>query len=332
MGSGLLKLEVFYRMNAEKAIPWRPGRFKVGLRKRCPYFVRFRPGSNLPDINLISLAFDPAGDKIIGIQQFLLERFLCLSKRRKNMKIKSETLIAAVISAVFIIASSTAWPLQRDRSGSYSGRRGDGTFQKQTTRTQGELNRNTTWQNRAGSGERNVAKTWDKSTQTGTVNSSTTLATGKTMSKSGDVKKNENGTYSATGTITGPQGGTTTVDKVISRNEDGSKSVSSIYTGPGDNTLSTEKNVQKTDTGREVTGTYMSDTGKSGSFGQTITVSEGSRSKEQHLTDQDNQTWSRDVSTSREGNSITRAVEVENPEGEVYSHTGSVTLDEKSEK
>jgi hypothetical protein len=111
------------------------------------------------------------------------------------------------ITAVFLLilfAQAEVLAGQESRSGSYQGRKTSGTWQQNVNRTQGHVDRNTTWQNERGQGSRAAEKNWNKETGTGSYSSTTTRADGKTTSRQGTVTKTGEGSYSVEGTRTGP--------------------------------------------------------------------------------------------------------------------------------
>jgi hypothetical protein len=142
---------------------------------------------------------------------------------------------------VFVASSSWAWT--RSTSGTTTGKRGTGSFVKN--------------------------KTWDKTTKSGSYSSSKTLPNGKTVSKSGTVTKNADGSYLKHGTITGPDGKVATIDKTITKNADGTRTVHGTVAGPDGKTTTIDKTIQKTDTGRVSTGSYTTSDGKTGTFERT---------------------------------------------------------------
>ena len=235
------------------------------------------------------------------------------------------SIFLAVLFSVVLFSDAQAG--ERTRSGKYQGKHSSGTFEKKVSRQPGHVTKDTTWQNDKGQGTRHMERNWDKGKGTGTYSSSTTRPDGKTASKAGTVTRNEDGSYTQKGTITGPKGNVTDVDRDMKKNEDGSRSVHSVYTKPNDETVTVDKTIKKTDTGRDATGNYSSSTGKSGTFQSSSNVSEGKRTTSQSLTNQDGKTWKRNIDTAKEGETINRTVTTTNPEGETKTFTQSVTLD-----
>lgn len=241
---------------------------------------------------------------------------------------KKMLLIIPVYCLIFTLFDfSETFAREKNRSGSYQGRKGSGTFQRNVTRTKGQSIKNTTWQNENGQGNRQSEKNWDSSTGTGSYSSSTTNTAGKTINRSGTVTKNEDGSFTKQGTITGTNGNTTNVESAITQNEDGSSSITKTYTGQDGNTFDINKTIQKTDTGRTVSGDYTSSTGKSGAFESSKTVSDGTMTKEQTLTNQDQETWQRNIERIQGDGTVTRNVTTVNPEGETNSFSQTATFD-----
>ena len=144
-------------------------------------------------------------------------------------------------------------------------------------------------------------KNWNKAAGTGSYSSTTTRADGKTTSRQGTVTKTGEGSYIVDGTRTGANGKVTDVDKTITRNPGGSSSVHSVYTGPEGKTKTVDRTIQKTEDGHNVTGTYSTSGGKSGSFESNVTRTESGVVKDQSLTNQDGNTWKRGIHRTREG-------------------------------
>ena len=113
-------------------------------------------------------------------------------------------------------------------------------------------------------------KNWNKAAGTGSYSSTTTRADGKTTSRQGTVTKTGEGSYIVDGTRTGANGKVTDVDKTITRNPGGSSAVHSVYTGPEGKTKTVDRTIQKTEDGHNVTGTYSTSGGKSGSYKRSI--------------------------------------------------------------
>lgn len=237
--------------------------------------------------------------------------------------------VAVVGLAVLLTSSADALARERQRSGAYTGNRGNqGTFERSVTRERGQRSTSATWEGQRGQGSREKSATWDKSTGTGTRSATTTLPDGRTLSRESTITKTGEGAYAVEGTRTGPKGNTTTVDRTVTKQEDGSYAVQSTYTGEGGKTLTTDKTVQKTESGRSVTGTYATGAGASGSFEREITHGDGARTSEGTLTSSDGKTWKRDITTSHaDSGMLTRTVTTTNPEGETRTRTGIVTSD-----
>ncbi|MCP5463061.1 MAG: hypothetical protein H7A34_07860 [bacterium] len=241
---------------------------------------------------------------------------------------KKALLLTAVFCFIFtVFHAPETYAREKNRSGSYQGRKGSGTFQRNVTRTNGQSIKSTTWQNERGEGNRQTEKNWDNTTGTGSYSSSTTNAAGKTISRSGTVTKNEDGSFTKQGTITGTNGNTATVQSAITKNEDGGRSITKTYTGQDGNTFDINKTIQKTETGRTVSGNYSSSAGESGTFESTKTVSDGTVTKEQTLTNQDQETWQRNIERTQGDGTVTRDVTTVNPDGETNSFSQTATFD-----
>ncbi len=229
---------------------------------------------------------------------------------------RAKAILAGTVGSLVLLASFShpADAGVRERSGTYEGKWSNGAYQKKVSRKPGALNKTTTWQNQRGEGSHVAGRNWDKEAGTGSYSSSTTLANGKTFSREGTVTRAENG-YVKQGTITGPQGKTTIVDKNVVKNEDGSRTINSAYTGPEGKVLTTQSTVQKTDDGRLVTGTYSTSGGKSGTYTSEVSREGGVITKEQSVTNVEGKTWDRAVTTTHEPGHVEREVTTTNPSG-----------------
>jgi len=85
--------------------------------------------------------------------------------------------------------------------------------------------------------------------------------------------------------------------------------------------------IYKTEDGRQVTGSYATSGGKSGSFESNVTRTEDDVAKEQSLTNQDGRTWKRSIHRARDANTVRRDVNVTSPDGQTRSHSESLTVD-----
>ena len=242
---------------------------------------------------------------------------------------KNKLIITAILTLAVVAASGMeAQARERKSSGSYQGRKTKGTFQKKVNREKGHVKKETTWQNERGEGKHEAERAWDKKTKSGTYSSNTTTAGGKKFLREGKVTKTGDGTYTQQGTITGPKGKTSTVDRTSTKNDDGSRTVDTTYTGPEGNTLNAEKKITYQDGVRNVEGSYSSSTGKSGTFGSKSKIEDGKIITERSLTNQDGKTWSQEVELDRDGNTITRDVTNTNPWGGSQSFNQSITVEE----
>jgi hypothetical protein len=248
--------------------------------------------------------------------------------RRIGMLIKRTLAITMAAFLFLFLFQLQSFAGERSRSGSYKGRRTSGTWQQQTHRSRGHVERNTTWQNGRGQGSRASERNWSRETGTGSYSSTTNRANGRTSSRQGTVTKTGDGSCTLDGTRTTAKGKVIDVEKTFTKNPDGSRSLHSVYTGPEGQTRTVDSSLQKTDTGRSVTGTYSSSGGKSGSFESNLTHTESGVVKDQSRTHQDGETWQRNIHRNREGNTINRDVTVTDPQGATRSYTQSVELDE----
>lgn len=235
-----------------------------------------------------------------------------------------------IFAWAFLAATGEALARERKTSGSYSGRRSSGTFQKSVSKERGSTSKKTTWQNERGTGSLNKERSWNKDTGTGTYSGSLKTAGDKTASWGGTVKKNDDGSFTQNGTITGPKGKTTTVERDYTKNEDGSRSVNTVYTGEEGKTLTVDKDITYQDGARQVTGDYATSTGKSGTFSGKSTIEDGKILTQRSLTDQNGRVWGQDVVIDKDGNTVTRQVTNTDPWGESKTFDQSVTVEDVS--
>jgi hypothetical protein len=231
---------------------------------------------------------------------------------------------AALLTLLFISLDASAG--QKSRSGSYQGHKTSGAWQQEVNRAPGQADRSTTWQNDQGQGSRLSQKQWNQEAGTGSYSSTTTRTDGGTASRQGTVTKTGQGSYTLDGTRTGPNGRVTDVDKSINKNPDGTTSVHSAFTGPQGNTKTVDSATRKTEDGRNVTGTYSTNGGKSGSFESNVTRSESGVVKDQSLTNQKGRTWKRGINRTRDDATVSRDVTVTNPQDRTRSYSQSVTV------
>ena len=164
-------------------------------------------------------------------------------------------------------------PMRRQpASGTFQTQRGgSGIFNQTVTRTPGSATGGTNWTNARGdTGDHSLSRIPGiESTGTGTHDSSTTYANGKTSSSQGDWTKTGNGSASYSGTHTGVNGQTTDVSKTAS-DTNGVKTVDSTYTNP---TTGKSSTVDKSISGNQVTTTATGPNGKTTTSDQTYTKS-----------------------------------------------------------
>jgi hypothetical protein len=222
-------------------------------------------------------------------------------------------LVAAAILAGVILAftqpahAATAAPAKKtrtkERSGTYQGSNGSsGTFDATTVRAKGDVQRNSTLTNQDGkTATRSAERTWDKTTGTGTVSTSTTRLDGKTESREGTLTKNVDGSIAGEGTITGANGKIANYTTTTSKTENGATTTGTI-TGPNGKTTS-----------------YASTTSKTGA---------GEISRDTTVTGPNGKSSEKIVSTKLNGDGTgTRTIEVTKPDGttETRSETFTVT-------
>ncbi len=193
---------------------------------------------------------------------------------------------------------------ERSASGTYSGRRGSGTVEKNVSRNKGSSAKTTTWQNERGEGSSESSRSWNKETKTGTYSSRATGAGGRTVSSEGTFSRNEDGSLSQQGAVTGSKGKTADVSRTVSKNEDGSRDVQAVYTD---------------------------ESGKSSTVSSTVSHQNGEIVADRTLTGQDGNTWTQHSEVAKEGDTVSREVTNSNPEGEAHSYNQSFTFGEPAE-
>lgn len=217
-------------------------------------------------------------------------------------KIIAAVILTGVAVSLFAPASHAAEATTKPkhtktRSGTYQDSNGgSGTVNSTVTQGGGERTRNTTLTNQYGQTATHAAdRTWDKSTGTGTVSTSTTGFNGRSTSRQGTLTKNADGSVSGQGTLTGPKGQTSTY---------------------ADNTV-------KTDTGRATTGTITGPKGQSSTFTNDVDhTAPGAVTRTSTLTGPKGQTTEREVSRQvNPDGSGTRVIQVTKPDGTTESRT-----------
>lgn len=190
----------------------------------------------------------------------------------------------------------------KERTGTYEGSNGhSGSFDSTTTRTKGETVRNRSRTNQDGERtNRSSDRQWDKTTGTGTVRTSTTLANGKTESRDGTLNTNADGSIASQGTITGPSGKIAT------------------YTAT----------TEKTGSGSSTAGTITGPNGKSSSYEASLTKNApGDITRETTVTGPGGKTSKRVVATRINADGTgTRTVEVTKPDGTTETRTETFTV------
>ena len=154
------------------------------------------------------------------------------------------TLLAFSALTLTLIPEASAG--ERSRSG--QGGRG-GSAEARTKRDKGNVERDATWTNPAGGvGQHSFDRTWDQSTGTGTVSSSTTRPNGNTFGREGTLTKTAPGSGTAAGTFTRPNGTTGTYTGATTKTDTGRTTERSATTSDG-KTASSAITTSKTDTG-----------------------------------------------------------------------------------
>jgi len=171
-------------------------------------------------------------------------------KNDHSFKVVAAVILTGVFLALFTparAADDTTPPKTpaKTRSGTYQSSNGNsGTVNSTITRGAGTRTRLSTVTNQNGqTANQSATRTWNRAAGTGTVSSSTTGFNGNTSSRQGTLTKNADGSVSGQGTITGPQGKTSTYANNTVRTATGSSTTGTI-TGPNGQTV--DKNVTNT--------------------------------------------------------------------------------------
>jgi len=231
--------------------------------------------------------------------------------------------VTAITVLLFVSSAYAAGQTRtRARTGTYQDSDGNsGTSDTSTTVSPGSKEQSATWTNQNGqTGSHTQASTWNKTTNTGTVSSSTTLTNGKKKSRKGTVAETAPNTYDITGTKTGLNGQTSSFDQTKVKTDAGSTTTGTI-TGPKgvsnlDSTTTKSANGYTKDT--TITGpkggATTTDTTVTRSTGETVKSTEGTSPK--------GKTEDRVVDTKYNADgSGTRTIENNGPDGKTYTRT-----------
>jgi hypothetical protein len=250
-------------------------------------------------------------------------------------KVLLSLVTAGVGASVILPVQARPHPFgQHARSGTYQNSRGgSGTFTQNYSHTPGSTSGSSSFQGANGHGfTHTFNNNWNKSTGTGTHESSTTYNDGKTSSSQGSITKTGQGDYSYAGTHTGVNGQTTDVSRTSSFNSStDTRTVDSTYTNPTTGKSSTvDKSVGYDPSAgtRTVDKTATGPNGKTSTSDQTFTKTNDGYTRDGTLTgpngktatDQSTVTFTKDANgdTTR-----TQTSEVTGPNGK--EHTGSNT-------
>jgi len=216
---------------------------------------------------------------------------------------------------------------ERHRSGTFESSRGaSGTFQQEIDWQPGQYSRNTTAQTAGGKvWHRSVQDNWNRQAGTASRSVITTAPNGKTATVNETASHNGNMT-TVNGSRTGYDGKTSSWSETVTGNGNGRATVAGQYTLQNGNTINSSSTVTKTANGRDVTGTYATSTGKSGSFDTTVANSDGTRTKTEIITGANRKTAERVATTTRDGDTIEHTVTTTGPNGNTETHSGSATF------
>jgi len=232
----------------------------------------------------------------------------------------------AALAVVFSVATSAVFAAPshtRARTGTYSDSKGNsGTTSSSTTRSPGSRQHTSTWTNQDGqTGSHTKDSTWDKTTETGSFSSNTTLINGKSSARQGTVTETAPNTYQIQGTNTGLNGKASTFDLNKTKTDTGSTTTGTI-TGPKGGVSTLNSAVTKNSNG------YTKDTTITGPKGGQTTIetsktkTPGETIKSKEVTGPNGKTDDRTVDTKLNADgSGTRTIENTGPDGKTYTRT-----------
>jgi hypothetical protein len=147
--------------------------------------------------------------------------------------------ILAGVAIAFTSAARAEEGKEITRTGTYTDSRGgSGTTSSVTTRAQGEVTRKGQWTNAAGgTGNWQSQTNWNKATHTATANGSVTRPNGATSTWQGTAVRTAPGSISSKGTITLANGKTVTYAGTDTRTAPGTWDKSQVLTTSGGKTI-----------------------------------------------------------------------------------------------
>jgi hypothetical protein len=216
----------------------------------------------------------------------------------------------------------------RQRSGAISTGNHSARYEQNVDRSRGNYNRSTKLTGEKGkTAERDVGRTWDRKSGTGTYNSSTTTARG-TSSTTGTVKKEAPGSFSNSGTTTTKNGKTIEHSGTTTKNEDGSWTHTGTQTGSNSQTRTGTSTTVKTEDGRTTTGSYNNSNGGSGSYTKGVTRTEDGvrKTDDGSRVTAKGRNWSRAAESNRKDGVVDYSTTVTDPKGEAHTKSGQVVI------
>ncbi len=217
-----------------------------------------------------------------------------------SFKLLAVIIVAGLIAAC--LPSAHAAPEKsRTRTGTFATSDGkSGTATGTVNRAKGETQRSATWTNQNGqTGSRTADRKFDTTSGTGTINTITTRADGRTATRDGNVTKNADGTISAAGTTTG-------------------------FNGKSANYATT---TSKTETGSSTVGTFTGPNGKTSTINSSTSRADGQISKDTTVVGPNGKSTERITATKLNGDgTATRTLEVTKADGTKESRTETFTV------
>jgi hypothetical protein len=226
-----------------------------------------------------------------------------------------------------LMSAPAAEARERQGGGSWQNSRGgSGTYQRHTAREPGSLDRETRWQNANGrSGAASLNREHNREAGTWSSNRSVTNGNGNTATWNKSGQKIDSGAV-VHGEGTNFRGQDVSMDRAISKNDDGSRSVETTrVNATTGKSLTTDKTVTPTTDGYASTGSYTTGSGKTGTTSGNLVRTDSGTTRTNSLTTSERQTASRVMDVMRTDGSATRTVTSTGFNGEVHTHSTTVT-------
>ena len=229
----------------------------------------------------------------------------------------------AVVLAIAVPSTFAAQSHTRTRTGTFQDSNGNsGTTTSSTTRSPGSRQHTATWTNQNGqTGSHTSDSTWNKTAETGTFSSGTTLTNGKTDARQGTVTETAPNTYQIQGTNTGFNGKTSTFDLTKTKTDTGSSTTGTI-TGPKGGVSNLNSTTTTNSNGYTKDTTITGPNGGQTKIDTSLTKTPGEVVKNKEVTLPNGKTDDRIVDTKYNADgSGTRTIENTGPDGKTNTRT-----------